>query len=127
MCDQVRQLIHVPNTWYTEAQGQLAQALSERTGWTPPAAQCFFCNSGTEAVEAAIKLARLNGKPGRYKIVATLNTILTKALKTSEVQAAYAQQGMETLSSSQAEAAQHIERETAIWKTVIADAGIRLE
>ena len=31
---------------------------------------CFFCNSGTEANEAAIKLARLNGKPkGRYKIV----------------------------------------------------------
>jgi acetylornithine/N-succinyldiaminopimelate aminotransferase len=71
VCDQVRKLIHVPNTWYTEAQGQLAQALSERTGW---GGQCFFCNSGTEAVEAAIKLARLNGKPGRYKIVATLNS-----------------------------------------------------
>jgi acetylornithine/N-succinyldiaminopimelate aminotransferase len=71
VCDQVRRLIHVPNTWYTEAQGQLAQALSERTGW---GGQCFFCNSGTEAVEAAIKLARLNGKPGRYKIVATLNS-----------------------------------------------------
>src|SRR5262245_58562412 len=71
VCDQVRQLIHVPNTWYTEAQGQLAQALSERTEWS---GQCFFCNSGTEAVEAAIKLARLNGKPGRYKIVATLNS-----------------------------------------------------
>jgi acetylornithine/N-succinyldiaminopimelate aminotransferase len=71
VCDQVRRLIHVPNTWYTEAQGQLAEALSERTGW---GGQCFFCNSGTEAVEAAIKLARLNGKPGRYKIVATLNS-----------------------------------------------------
>jgi predicted acetylornithine/succinylornithine family transaminase len=71
VCDQVRRLIHVPNTWYTEAQGQLAQALSERTGW---GGQCFFCNSGTEAVEAAIKLARLNGKPGRYKIVTMLNS-----------------------------------------------------
>src|SRR5262249_50704595 len=30
-------------------------------------------NSGTEANEAAIKLARLNGKPGRYKIVAMMN------------------------------------------------------
>src|SRR6202162_1573947 len=31
--DQVGRLIHVPNTWYTEAQGLLAQAISERTGW----------------------------------------------------------------------------------------------
>ena len=31
--EQVGQLIHVPNTWYTEAQGQLAEALSERTGF----------------------------------------------------------------------------------------------
>jgi predicted acetylornithine/succinylornithine family transaminase len=69
--DQVGRLIHVPNTWYTEAQGLLAKALGERTGW---GGQCFFCNSGTEAVEAAIKLARLAGKPGRYKIVSMFNS-----------------------------------------------------
>jgi predicted acetylornithine/succinylornithine family transaminase len=69
--DQIDRLIHVPNTWYIEAQGLLAQALSERTGW---GGQCFFCNSGTEANEAAIKLARLNGKPGRYKIISMLNS-----------------------------------------------------
>ncbi len=69
--EQVGQLIHVPNTWYTKPQGQLAQALSERTGWK--GGQCFFCNSGTEANEAAIKIARLNGKPGRYKIVSMVN------------------------------------------------------
>ena len=69
--EQAAKLIHVPNTWYTEPQGHLAQALSERTGW---GGQCFFCNSGTEANEAAIKLARLHGKPGRYKIVTTLNS-----------------------------------------------------
>src|SRR5271155_5343013 len=56
--DQVAKLIHVPNTWYTEAQGLLAQALSERCGFDGKA---FFCNSGAEAVEAAIKVARLNG------------------------------------------------------------------
>jgi acetylornithine/N-succinyldiaminopimelate aminotransferase len=68
--EQVAQLIHVPNTWYTEPQGQLAQALSERTDF---AGQCFFCNSGTEANEAAIKLARLNSTTGRYKIVTMIN------------------------------------------------------
>jgi predicted acetylornithine/succinylornithine family transaminase len=69
--EQVGRLIHVPNTWYTEPQGLLAQALSERSGFH---GQCFFCNSGTEAVEAAIKLARLNGKPGRYKIITMMNS-----------------------------------------------------
>jgi predicted acetylornithine/succinylornithine family transaminase len=64
--DQVGQLIHVPNTWYMEAQGAFAQALSERA---MPGSQCFFCNSGAEANEAAIKLARAHGqRAGRYKI-----------------------------------------------------------
>jgi predicted acetylornithine/succinylornithine family transaminase len=67
--EQVATLIHVPNTWYTEPQTLLAQALSDRTDF---GGMCFFCNSGTEAVEAAIKLARLNGKPkGRYKLITT--------------------------------------------------------
>src|SRR5437763_5715392 len=64
--EQVGQLIHVPNTWYIEAQGAFAQALSERSF----GGQCFFCNSGAEANEAAIKLARAYGSPsGRFKIV----------------------------------------------------------
>src|SRR5262245_3961999 len=67
--EQVAKLIHVPNTWYTEPQGLLAQAIGERTNFE---GQSFFCNSGTEAIEAAIKLARLNGKPGRYKIITML-------------------------------------------------------
>ena len=61
------------------------------------------------------------------ELIVALNTILTRALKAQEVQAAYAQQGMETIASTQAEAASHIARETEIWKKVIADAGIRLE
>jgi predicted acetylornithine/succinylornithine family transaminase len=64
--DQVGQLIHVPNTWYIETQGAFAQALSERSFQ----GQCFFCNSGAEANEAAIKLARAHGSgAGRFKIV----------------------------------------------------------
>ena len=65
--DQVGTLIHVPNTWYTEPQAALGEMLAARTGW---GGQVFFCNSGTEANEAAIKLARLNGKArGKYKVV----------------------------------------------------------
>jgi len=63
--DQVGKLIHVPNTWYTEVQGQWAQALSERSF----GGQAFFCNSGTEANEAAIKLARLHTPKHKYKII----------------------------------------------------------
>jgi predicted acetylornithine/succinylornithine family transaminase len=74
---QVGQLIHVPNTWYTEAQGELGKALSERTDFD---GRCFFCNSGTEANEAAIKLARLCGGPGRYKIVAMLDSFHGRTL-----------------------------------------------
>ena len=69
--DQVGRLIHVPNTWYTEAQGLLGKALSERSGF---GGQAFFCNSGTEANEAAIKLARLNGGSGRFKIISMMNS-----------------------------------------------------
>ncbi len=64
--EQAGELIHVPNTWYMEAQGAFAAALSERSF----GGQCFFCNSGTEANEAAIKLARAYGHArGRFKIV----------------------------------------------------------
>ena len=64
--EQVGRLIHVPNTWYMEPQGALAEALSRRSF----DGQCFFCNSGAEANEAAIKLARVFGhERGRYKIV----------------------------------------------------------
>jgi acetylornithine/N-succinyldiaminopimelate aminotransferase len=64
--EQAGELIHVPNTWYMEAQGALAEALSKRSF----GGQCFFCNSGAEANEAAIKLARAAGhERGRFKIV----------------------------------------------------------
>ena len=62
---QVATLIHVPNTWYTEAQGVWAKMLSERSF----GGQAFFCNSGTEANEAAIKLVRLHSPKNRYKII----------------------------------------------------------
>jgi len=62
---QAATLIHVPNTWHMEAQGQWARLLSERSF----GGQAFFCNSGAEANEAAIKLARLHTPRERYKII----------------------------------------------------------
>jgi acetylornithine/N-succinyldiaminopimelate aminotransferase len=47
-------LIHVSNLYHTAPQAQLAQVLCERSF----ADRVFFCNSGTEAVEGAIKFAR---------------------------------------------------------------------
>jgi predicted acetylornithine/succinylornithine family transaminase len=67
---QVTHLIHVPNTWHTEAQGKFAEALCTRSF-----GQAFFCNSGAEAIEGAIKLARLTGSPhGRHKIITFENS-----------------------------------------------------
>lgn len=63
--EQMAALIHVPNTWYTQPQGEWAKALSERSF----GGQAFFCNSGTEANEAAIKLVRLRTDGKRYKII----------------------------------------------------------
>lgn len=63
--EQLGNLLHAPNTWYMEAQGLWAKALSERSF----GGQAFFCNSGAEANEAAIKLVRLHSKRPRYKII----------------------------------------------------------
>lgn len=62
---QAAELIHVPNTWYTEAQGRWAQLLSQHSF----GGKAFFCNSGAEANEAAIKLARLHTPANRNKII----------------------------------------------------------
>ena len=59
--EQVAHLIHVPNTWYTEAQGDFAEAICTRSF-----GKAFFANSGTEANEGAIKLARLHANGYSY-------------------------------------------------------------
>ena len=54
---QSQHLLHASNLYYTEPQVKLAQALVEHSF----AKKVFFCNSGAEANEAAIKLARRYG------------------------------------------------------------------
>ena len=58
---QLERLWHTSNLYWTEPMAELAECLSARFG----GAQAFFCNSGAEAVEAALKYARkATGKPG---------------------------------------------------------------
>ena len=62
---QAGELLHIDNTFYTEQQGKLAQLLSERAF----GGKVFFCNSGAEANEAALKLARRHTAKGKYKYI----------------------------------------------------------
>ena len=62
---QAGELLHIDNTFYSEPQGRLAKLLSERAF----GGKCFFCNSGAEANEAALKLARLHTASEKYKFI----------------------------------------------------------
>jgi predicted acetylornithine/succinylornithine family transaminase len=63
--DGSRELLHVSNLFYHPAQGILGERLVRASGLL----RAFFCNSGTEANEAALKFARL-ANPGKSEIVA---------------------------------------------------------
>jgi acetylornithine/N-succinyldiaminopimelate aminotransferase len=77
---QARQLIHTSNLFYTEPQTQLAERLVEHSF----ADKVFFCNSGAEANEAAIKLARRYSTktfgPERFEILTMLNSFHGRTL-----------------------------------------------
>ncbi len=62
---QAGELLHIDNTFYIPQQAQLAKMVSER-GF---GGKCFFCNSGAEANEAALKLARRHTKTEKYKFI----------------------------------------------------------
>jgi predicted acetylornithine/succinylornithine family transaminase len=62
---QAGELLHIDNTFYTIQQGHLAKLLSERAF----GGKCFFCNSGAEANEAALKLARRHTPKEKYKYI----------------------------------------------------------
>jgi len=75
--DQLSKLIFIPNNYYHIPQAKLAK---EITYWTYPA-KVFFCNSGAEANEGAIKLSRKFGK-GRYEIITFENSFHGRTLAT---------------------------------------------
>jgi predicted acetylornithine/succinylornithine family transaminase len=64
---QADELIHVPNVFYLEPQGELAKLLVQNS----IEGKVFFSNSGAEANEAAIKFAKLYGGGQRHGIVTT--------------------------------------------------------
>ncbi len=81
-CEQLERLIHTSNLYYTEPQIKLARSLVQRTS----ADRVFFCNSGAEANEAAIKLARKYARTlhreDRYEIITALNSFHGRTMGT---------------------------------------------
>ena len=63
--EEANRLLHVSNLFYHPAQGLLAERLTHLSGMP----RVFFCNSGTEAIEAAVKFTRL-AAPGRSRMIA---------------------------------------------------------
>jgi acetylornithine/N-succinyldiaminopimelate aminotransferase len=66
ICTQAARLINVSNLYYTEPMLELAEWIRDHS----MGGRVFFCNSGAEANEAALKLARKHGGPGRPEVVA---------------------------------------------------------
>jgi len=83
-------LLHLPNIYYSPLQARLAELIVEHAF----PGKCFFCNSGAEANEAAIKLARKAGNAkGRYEIISMLDSFHGRTIATITVtgQAKYQQ------------------------------------
>ena len=77
--EQASRLLHMPNNFYSEWQGKLAAVIVEKSF----PGKCFFCNSGAEANEGAIKLARRFGQPnGKFEIVTMLSSFHGRTLAT---------------------------------------------
>ncbi|MBW2064579.1 MAG: aspartate aminotransferase family protein [Deltaproteobacteria bacterium] len=79
---QSRELVHVSNLYYTKPQVELARLLVENSFGD----RVFFCNSGAEANEAAIKLARRHALethgPGRHTIISMKNSFHGRTMAT---------------------------------------------
>jgi acetylornithine/N-succinyldiaminopimelate aminotransferase len=83
IADQARTLVHVSNLYHNELAEQLAARLDTLIGG---GGRVFFANSGAEANECAIKLARLHGRrrggPDRFEIVSALGSFHGRSLAT---------------------------------------------
>jgi len=77
--EQARTLLHVSNLFGTEPQVEVAQTIDRLQGG---GGQVFFCNSGAESLEGAIKLARKHGGRGCYVVVSALRSFHGRTLAT---------------------------------------------
>ena len=71
--DQAALIIHTSNLYYHQYQGPLAKRLTEMSGL----ARAFFCNTGTEGIECALKMAHSHGRaihPDKYEVIALENS-----------------------------------------------------
>src|SRR4051794_1173658 len=71
--EQAGLLLHTSNLYYHQYQGALAKRLAQMSGL----ARCFFCNTGTEAVEGSLKMAHSHGRalsPDKYEVIALENS-----------------------------------------------------
>jgi predicted acetylornithine/succinylornithine family transaminase len=76
---QAAKLMHVSNIYFNEVQPRLAKMLSEKS----LGGKCFFCNSGAEANEGLIKLARLWGSgQGKYEVITMRQSFHGRTLAT---------------------------------------------
>ncbi len=80
ICDQAQTLLHVSNLYGTEPQREVAATLDGLVGSGP--GRVFFCNSGAEANETAIKLARKWGGRGRHVVVTAFGSFHGRTLAT---------------------------------------------
>ncbi|MFH1046542.1 MAG: aspartate aminotransferase family protein [Candidatus Omnitrophota bacterium] len=77
LTQQAKKIFHVPNNYYNELQGKLAREIVQHAF----DGKVFFCNSGSEAIEAAIKLARKYGSAqGKYEIITMENSFHGRTL-----------------------------------------------
>lgn len=74
--DQIDKLIHIPNNLYHPSQAKLAKEIIYHSF----PGKVFFCNSGAEANEGAIKFARIYGGGKRYEIITTQNSFHGRTL-----------------------------------------------
>ncbi len=75
----LKKIIHVPNNYYNMLQGKLAQTIIENSF----EGKVFFCNSGAEANESAIKLVRAYGaSKGKYEIITMQDSFHGRTLAT---------------------------------------------
>jgi len=83
ICNQAKNIIHISNLYRIPPQEELAEILVKKSGIN---GGVFFCNSGAEANETALKIARkygeVNGEIKRYKVITLENSFHGRTIST---------------------------------------------